>query len=176
MGREALPGGPPESLTRQRAEIVVFACGDPAHAEHDSVAIAACKGLPPDMLERIDLKLTGPMRAEYLRDLSAGLVGGMGMAPSADVGDRHAVFQPAHGSAPDIAGRGIANPTAMILSVAMLLEWLDHPATTRGAAWIRRSVERVLSDPGQRTPDVGGSLTTADLADAVLRALAEGVE
>ena len=72
MGREALSGGPPESLTRQRAEIVVFACGDPAHAEHDSVAIAACKGLPPDMLERIDLKLTGPMRAEYLRDLSAG--------------------------------------------------------------------------------------------------------
>ena len=72
MGREVLPGGPPESLTRQRAQIVVFACGDPAHAEHDSVAIAACKGLPPDVLARIDLKLTGPMRAEYLRDLSAG--------------------------------------------------------------------------------------------------------
>ena len=72
MGREVHPGGPPESLTRQRAQIVVFACGDPAHAEHDSVAIAACKGLPPDVLARIDLKLTGPMRAEYLRDLSAG--------------------------------------------------------------------------------------------------------
>jgi hypothetical protein len=72
VGREALPGGPPQSLTRQRAQVVVFACGDPAHAEHDSVAIAACKGLPPDMLERVDLKLTGPMRAEYLRDLSTG--------------------------------------------------------------------------------------------------------
>jgi hypothetical protein len=72
MGRHVLPGGPPDSLTAQRADIVVFACGDPAHGEHDSVAIAACTSLPAEVLERIDLKLVGPMRPEYLRDLALG--------------------------------------------------------------------------------------------------------
>ena len=71
-GRHVLPGGPPDSLTAQRADIVVFACGDPAHGEHDSVAIAACTSLPAKLLERIDLKLVGPMRPEYLRDLAPG--------------------------------------------------------------------------------------------------------
>ena len=70
MGRESLPGGPPRELTEQRRGLVVFACGDPAHAEHDSVAIAAAAGLPADVLGRVDLKLTGPMRPEYLRDLA----------------------------------------------------------------------------------------------------------
>jgi Ni,Fe-hydrogenase maturation factor len=69
---DQLPGGAPAKLTRQRADVVVFACGDPAHAEHDSVAIAACKDLPADVLERIDLKITGPLRPEYLRDLAPG--------------------------------------------------------------------------------------------------------
>jgi Ni,Fe-hydrogenase maturation factor len=72
MGRHGLPGGPPDSLTAQRADIVIFACGDPAHGEHDSVAIAACTSLPAEVLERIDLKLVGPMRPEYLRDLAPG--------------------------------------------------------------------------------------------------------
>lgn len=70
MGREILPGGPPPELTEQRRELVVFACGDPAHADSESIAIAACTGLPPEVLEQIDLKLTGPMRPEYLRDLA----------------------------------------------------------------------------------------------------------
>jgi len=123
--------------------------------------------------ERFDVLVTENMFGDILSDLSAGLVGGMGMAPSGDIGDRHAVFQPAHGSAPDIAGRGVANPIAMILSVAMLLEWLEHPAAARGGAWIRRAVERVLSDPRQRTPDVGGELTTEELGDAVIKVLVE---
>jgi hypothetical protein len=72
IGREILPGGPPEALTAQRAGIVVFACGDPAHAEHESIAIAACTTLPAATLERVDLKLVGPMRPEYLRDLGPG--------------------------------------------------------------------------------------------------------
>ena len=72
MGREVLPGGPPPELTAQRRDIVLFACGDPAHAEHDSIAIAAARALPAGTLERVDLKLTGPMRPEYLRDLSLG--------------------------------------------------------------------------------------------------------
>ena len=66
---DLLPGGPPESLTAQRADIVVFACGDPAHAEHESIAIAACTSLPADVLERVDIKLVGPMRPEYLQVL-----------------------------------------------------------------------------------------------------------
>ena len=126
--------------------------------------------------ERFDVLVTENMFGDILSDLSAGLVGGMGMAPSGDIGDRHAVFQPAHGSAPDIAGRSVANPIAMILSVGMLLEWLDHPATRRGGAWIRQAVERVLSDPRQRTPDVGGTLTTGAMGDAVIQALAEVTE
>jgi len=72
VGREVLPGGPPPELTEQRDDIVVLTCGDPAHAEHDSVAIAAAKALPPEMLERVDVKLVGPMRPEYLRDLAPG--------------------------------------------------------------------------------------------------------
>lgn len=72
MGRESLPGGAPPELTEQRSDIVVFACGDPAHAEHESVAIAACTTLPADLLERLDVKLVGPMRPEYLRDLTPG--------------------------------------------------------------------------------------------------------
>lgn len=71
---DLLPGRPPGRLTEQRAAIVVFACGDPAHSEHDSIAIAACKGLSADVLERIDLKLTGALRPEYVRDLSPGTV------------------------------------------------------------------------------------------------------
>lgn len=72
MGREVLPGGPPAELTEQRSDVVLFACGDPAHAEHDSVAIAAAKSLPQETAARIDLKLSGPMRPEYLRDLAPG--------------------------------------------------------------------------------------------------------
>ncbi len=81
--------------------------------------------------DSFDVLVTENMFGDILSDLAAGLVGGMGMAPSADVGDRHAVFQPSHGSAPDIAGKGIANPVAMILSVAMMLEWLKDSELAR---------------------------------------------
>ncbi|MGB9689142.1 isocitrate/isopropylmalate dehydrogenase family protein [Thermogutta sp.] len=113
--------------------------------------------------QRFDVIVTENMFGDILSDLAAGLVGGMGMAPSADVGDRRAVFQPAHGSAPDIAGRGIANPVAAILSAAMMLEWLKHPSTVRGAKWIRNAVKRTLQEPGLRTPDLGGSLRTTEM-------------
>ncbi len=101
--------------------------------------------------ESFDVIVTENMFGDILSDLAAALVGGMGMAPSADIGDKHAVFQPSHGSAPDIAGQGIANPVAMILSVAMMLEWLGNPETLRGAAMIHHAVERVLADPSART-------------------------
>src|SRR5213080_5554006 len=89
-----------------------------------------------------DVMVTENMFGDILSDLAAGLVGGMGMAPSADIGDRYAVFQPSHGSAPDIAGKGIADPVATILSAAMMLEWLSVPA---GAEAIRSAVRSVFS-------------------------------
>jgi 3-isopropylmalate dehydrogenase len=121
--------------------------------------------------DAFDVLVTENMFGDILSDLAAGLVGGMGMAPSADLGVECAVFQPAHGSAPDIAGRGIANPIAMILSVALMLEWLDHPETVRGAGMIRRAVELVLADPTQRTADLGGTLRTAQLSARIIDAL-----
>ncbi len=118
-----------------------------------------------------DVLVTENMFGDILSDLIAALVGGMGMAPSGDIGDAHALFQPAHGTAPDIAGRGIANPVAAILSAAMMLEWLGHEETVRAAERIRRAVEAALEDPARRTPDMGGSLTTRGLADEIIARL-----
>jgi 3-isopropylmalate dehydrogenase len=120
---------------------------------------------------RFDVIVTENMFGDILSDLAAGLVGGMGMAPSADFGERCGVFQPAHGSAPDIAGKGIANPVAAILSAAMMLEWLAQPALVEGAQRIRRAVEAVLADPANRTPDMGGRLTTRAMTDLIVRQL-----
>jgi len=108
-----------------------------------------------------DVIVTENIFGDILSDLGAGLVGGMGMAPSADIGDRHAVFQPAHGSAPDIAGKGIANPLATILSVAMMLEWFPHPETMRGAQMIYRAVEKVAGDLAHSTRELGERVVAA---------------
>jgi 3-isopropylmalate dehydrogenase len=118
--------------------------------------------------QAFDVLVTENMFGDILSDLAAGLVGGMGFAPSADIGERCGVFQPSHGTAPDIAGRGIANPIAMILSAAMMLQWLARPAAVEAAAAIRRAVAAVLADPAQRTPDLGGKLTTRTMADAII--------
>ena len=118
-----------------------------------------------------DVMVTENMFGDILSDLGAGLVGGMGVAPSADLGDDHGLFQPSHGTAPTIAGRGIANPVATILSVAMMLEWLDHPETIRGAQLLHDAVWKVLADPANRTADLGGSVTTRQLGDRVCQAL-----
>lgn len=118
-----------------------------------------------------DVMVTENIFGDILSDLAAGIVGGMGMAPSADIGDDCAVFQPSHGTAPDIAGKGIANPIATILSAAMMLEWLEHPATVQGAERIRRAVQAVLEDPAHRTPDLGGTLTTVQMTDKIIQKL-----
>jgi 3-isopropylmalate dehydrogenase len=117
--------------------------------------------------ESFDVLVTENMFGDILSDLAAGLVGGMGMAPSADLGDRAGLFQPSHGTAPDIAGRGIANPVAMILSAAMMLEWLGHADCQSAAARIRQSVAAVLTDPTLRTSDLGGQLSTCEMGDAI---------
>ena len=123
--------------------------------------------------EMFDVMVTENMFGDILSDLGAALVGGMGMAPSADIGDKYAVFQPSHGSAPDIAGQGIANPVATILSAAMMLDWLNTPASRHGAAMIQTAVRTVFADPRARTRDLGGSLSTGEMGSAVLAALPE---
>jgi len=118
--------------------------------------------------QMFDVIVTENMFGDILSDLAAGLVGGMGMAPSADIGDHYAVFQPSHGSAPDIARRGLANPVATILSAAMMLDWLGvGDAATR----IRTAVRTIFADPNARTRDMGGTLSTAQMADAIIGAL-----
>ncbi len=121
--------------------------------------------------EMFDVIVTENMFGDILSDLAAALVGGMGMAPSADIGERYAVFQPSHGSAPDIAGRGIANPVATILSAAMLLDWLDTPATRRAAGMVYEAVRSVFSDRKARTRDMGGVFSTSQMGDAIIGAL-----
>jgi 3-isopropylmalate dehydrogenase len=121
--------------------------------------------------ERFDVLVTENMFGDILSDLAAGLIGGMGMAPSADIGDRHAVFQPAHGTAPDIAGKGIANPCAAVLSTSLMLDWLGQrhsQAALRDAAErIEQAVRRVLGE-GKAVPvDQGGSATTSEVGDAI---------
>jgi len=121
--------------------------------------------------QTFDVIVTENMFGDILSDLAAGLIGGMGMAPSADIGDDCAVFQPSHGSAPDISGKGIANPIATILSAALMLQWLDHPETRKGAQRIQRAVESALTDPANRTPDLGGKLTTTQMTGKIMAAL-----
>jgi len=123
--------------------------------------------------ESFDVVVTENMFGDVLSDLAAGIVGGMGMAPSADIGADCAIFQPSHGSAPDIAGRGIANPLATILSGAMMLEWLNHPELAISAGQIRQAVQHVLAVPENRTPDLGGTMETSQMGDAVVQAFRE---
>ncbi len=121
--------------------------------------------------DTFDVMVTENMFGDILSDLAAGLIGGMGMAPSADIGDDYAVFQPSHGTAPTIAGKGIANPIATILSVAMMLEWLGHPDTIRGARLIQSAVQTVLANSSHRTADLGGTLSTTQMGNLVCQSL-----
>jgi 3-isopropylmalate dehydrogenase len=111
-----------------------------------------------------DVLVTENMFGDILSDLGAALMGGMGMAPSADIGDTHAVFQPCHGTAPDIAGRGLANPTAMFLSAAMMLQWLGDrhgvDACSRAAAALTQAVERAFAGGSIVPVEYGGSAGT----------------
>lgn len=122
-----------------------------------------------------DVMVTENMFGDILSDLGAGLVGGMGYAPSADVGDEHAVFQPCHGTAPDIMGQGKANPTAMLLSAAMMLEWLGHRHEVSGAVeagcLIARAVDEAFVDGRLLTCEFGGDAGTQAVTRAVLSAI-----
>jgi 3-isopropylmalate dehydrogenase len=112
---------------------------------------------------------------DILSDLAAGLVGGMGMSPSGDIGDDHALFQPSHGTAPDIAGQGLANPTAMLLSAAMMLDWLGErhgvASCLDAARLLESSVDRVFAERKVLTPEFGGKDGTAAVTKAVIAAI-----
>jgi methanogen homoisocitrate dehydrogenase len=114
-----------------------------------------------------DVVVTTNIFGDILSDVASYLVGGLGLAPSANIGDRYALFEPVHGSAPDIAGRNIANPIATIRSAAMLLDYLGD---TSGACRIETALVTVLSQ-GIRTPDLGGLSGTREFGDAVTKIL-----
>ena len=123
-----------------------------------------------------DVIVTENLFGDILSDLAGGLAGGMGLAPSGDIGDTHAMFQPAHGSAPDIMGRGIANPTAMLLSCAMMLDWLGeqhhHAPATDAAQRLERAVFGAYAAGRVKPFEFGGSDGTAAVTRAVLDMLA----
>lgn len=118
-----------------------------------------------------DVLVTTNLYGDILSDLSAQLVGGIGLAPSGNVGDKYAAFAPVHGSAPDIAGKRIANPIATILSAKMML---DHLGYRQEARDLDEAVERVLSEGKVRTPDLGGTSKTDMVADRIIKELSEG--
>jgi len=111
--------------------------------------------------------VTTNMFGDILSDVAAYLVGGLGLVPSANIGDRYALFEPVHGSAPDIAGKNIANPVAAIRSVSMLLDHLGDPS---GAAVVEASVRQLLRK-GICTRDLGGSTGTREFGDALVQSL-----
>ncbi len=117
---------------------------------------------------RFDVLVMENMFGDILSDLMAGLVGGLGFAPAANIGLSTAMFEAVHGSAPDIAGQGVANPTSLLLSACMML---DHVEMTDEARRIRTAIDTVLHDGRIRTRDMGGTDGTAAYTDAVVRAL-----
>ncbi len=122
-----------------------------------------------------DVMVTENMFGDILSDLAAGLIGGLGMAPSADIGDDHAVFQPCHGTAPDIVGQSLANPSAMFLSAAMMLDWLGERhevnACETAAEMIQDAVDAAFATGDLQPCEMGGHAGTKDIADAVLGAV-----
>jgi len=120
---------------------------------------------------RFDIIVTTNLFGDILSDLCAQLVGGMGFAPSANIGEKYAMFEPSHGSAPDIAGQGVANPVAAILSAGMMLDWLGEKER---AAALERAVAEVIQEGRVRTPDMGGTMGTMAMATAIAAKLRKG--
>jgi len=121
--------------------------------------------------EQFDLLLLPNLYGDIVSDLCAGLVGGLGLVPGANLGERAAVFEAVHGSAPDIAGQNAANPTALLLSALLMLR---HLGETAAADRIRAALTRVLDRGAVRTRDIGGTATTTEFAAAICRAIEDG--
>jgi isocitrate dehydrogenase (NAD+) len=156
----------------RRAKALRDACYD--DVEYEQLIIdAGCMRLVQDPA-RFDVLLMENLYGDVVSDLCAGLVGGLGVVPGANVGERTAVFEAVHGSAPDIAGKGVANPLALLMSGVMMLNHLaetrDDPACRAAADRIKHAYDRALAD-GCKTADVGGTLATDEFADAVIERL-----
>lgn len=118
--------------------------------------------------ETMDVIVTPNLYGDILSDLTSGLIGGLGLMPSMNIGDKYAMFEAVHGSAPDIAGKHIANPTALLWSACMLLEYIGE---TKIAANIRQAVDQVLAEKQHLTPDLGGNASTEEYREAVIAKL-----
>jgi isocitrate dehydrogenase (NAD+) len=118
--------------------------------------------------ETFDVLVLPNLYGDIVSDLAAGLVGGLGIVPGANIGDRHAVFEAVHGTAPDIAGKGLANPTALMQSAALMLAHIQERAA---AEMLQHAVERVYAEGKHLTRDVGGTAGTAEFTDAVIGAM-----
>jgi isocitrate dehydrogenase (NAD+) len=156
------------------ADGLFLSCARAVHAEFPEIQFEeliidnGCMQLVKDP-SRFDVLLLENFNGDLVSDLCAGLVGGLGVVPGSNIGDEMAIFESVHGSAPDIAGKGIANPLAAIMSGVMLL---NHIGETQAAEQIKTGYNRALAsnDPMQRTADIGGRATTAQFTDAILKA------
>ena len=183
-------------LARQRKNSVVAIHKVNVMKKTDGLFLSACRGIAAsycdvqfsDMLvdaaamnlirnpQAFDVIVTTNMFGDILSDEAAQVVGGLGLAASANIGERFAIFEPVHGCAPDIAGKNIANPTSMILSASMMLDWLSQKKKdenlSKAAKMIHNVVESCLR-AGECTQDLGGKLTTLEMAKAIKKRLSE---
>jgi isocitrate dehydrogenase (NAD+) len=127
----------------------------------------ACMQIVMNPLQ-FDMLLLPNLYGDVMSDLAAGLVGGLGVVPSANIGDECAMFEAVHGTAPDIAGKGLANPTALLMSSALML---DHLGEKTAAERVQKALEKVYRQAKHTTRDVGGKAGTEEFADAVIAAL-----
>lgn len=139
----------------------------PAIEADDKMVDAVCMMLVMHP-ENFDIMVMPNLYGDIVSDLTSGLIGGLGLLPSSNIGDRLAMFEAVHGSAPDIAGKGIANPTAFLWSACMMLEHLGDNET---AARIRRAVDKTLKEAKSLTPDLGGTATTHEYTKAIVEKL-----
>jgi isocitrate dehydrogenase (NAD+) len=136
--------------------------------QHEEMIVDNCAMQLVMNPQRFDVIVTTNLFGDILSDLCAGLVGGLGLAPGANIGDNKGIFEAVHGSAPDIAGMNVANPTALLLASAMMLDYLD---LGEPAARIRRAVRQAIAKGNALTRDLGGSASTTEYAQAVLASI-----
>jgi isocitrate dehydrogenase (NAD+) len=143
------------------------AAGFPAIQYSELIVDNACMQLVMRP-ETFDLLVLPNLYGDIVSDLAAGLVGGLGIVPGANIGDRHAIFEAVHGTAPDIAGKGLANPTALMQSAVLML---GHLGERDAATNLQNAIERVYAEGRHLTGDVGGKASTSEFTDAVIRGL-----
>jgi isocitrate dehydrogenase (NAD+) len=139
--------------------------------EFDDLIVDACAMQLVKDPQKLDVIVTMNLFGDILSDLCAGLVGGLGVAPGANIGQTAALFEAVHGTAPDIAGKGLANPTALALAAAELCDYVGQP---EAAARLRRALDAALGNAAERTRDLGGQADTARFTRAVVRHIEHG--